>query len=244
MADNETVTSNRERTLGRLRERYPDRTFDDDEAAYGQIYDDYEQYEEELGGYREREQKLSDAIGHDPRTAQFLAEMASGGSPWSAYIRIFGPELKESIDDPATAEAIAKAEAEYVQRVAENKRLEEEYERNWEETRKMLADYRAAHGMSEEQVEEILAVLRGIVRDGFNGKISADTLEMVVKALGHDADVAAAQREGEVAGRNAKIEERLRRGRGGDGLAPLGGSPGQAAGGRGKGMFALAQEAM
>lgn len=244
MAENETVTSNRERTLGRLRERYPERTFDDDEAAYGQIYDDYEQYEQELGGYRDREQKLYDAIGHDPRTAQFLADMSSGGSPWSSYIRIFGPELKDSIDDPETAEKIAEAEAEYVARVAENNRLEEEYKRNMEGTLEMLGRYREERGLGEEQVDAILAVLRGIIRDGIQGKVSAETLDMVSKAMSHDADVAAAAEEGEVAGRNAKISEQLRRGSQGDGVASLAGKNGGESG-RGRGnMFDLASEAM
>ena len=47
---------------------------------------------------------------------------------------------------------------------------------------------------------------------------------MALKALNHDANVEAARGEGEVAGRNAKIEERLRQSKAGDGLPAMGGA--------------------
>ena len=40
--------SKREKHLSRLRERYPDKKFEDDEEIYGQISDDYDQYEKDL----------------------------------------------------------------------------------------------------------------------------------------------------------------------------------------------------
>ncbi len=49
----------------------------------------------------------------------------------------------------------------------------------------------------------------------------------MLKAQNYDADVEQAQMEGEVAGRNAKIEERLRKSRKGDGTAVLDGKNGK-----------------
>jgi hypothetical protein len=42
-----------------LKAKYPDREFADDEALFGQINDDYDGYDKELSGYKEREKALS-----------------------------------------------------------------------------------------------------------------------------------------------------------------------------------------
>lgn len=55
MPNNTEVKSNRERYTERLKAKYPDREFADDEALFGQINDDYDGYDKELSGYKERE---------------------------------------------------------------------------------------------------------------------------------------------------------------------------------------------
>ena len=47
---------------------------------------------------------------------------------------------------------------------------------------------------------------------------------MALKALNHDADMASAREEGAVEGRNARIEEKLRKPKTSDGVPMLGGS--------------------
>lgn len=49
---------------------------------------------------------------------------------------------------------------------------------------------------------------------------------MILKAQNYDADIEQAQLEGEVAGRNSKIEEKLRKGKKGDGTVALDGRNG------------------
>ena len=48
--NNMEVKSNRERYTERLKAKYPDREFADDEALFGQINDDYDGYDKELSG--------------------------------------------------------------------------------------------------------------------------------------------------------------------------------------------------
>ena len=50
MPNNTEVKSNRERYTERLKAKYPDREFADDEALFGQINDDYDGYDKELSG--------------------------------------------------------------------------------------------------------------------------------------------------------------------------------------------------
>ena len=227
MADNNEVKSRRDQHLDRLRSKYPDKKFEDDEEIYGQISDDYDTYEAELEELRGREKSLSDMFAADPRSAQFLTDMHNGNDPVLGLVRNFGVEIKDVLDDPEMQDRIAEANKEYVERIANSKKLDEEYEKNMDNTLDTLRQFQAERGMSDEQIDQVVDFLLGVVRDGVMGKFSTETLNMACKALNYDADVAAAGEEGEVAGRNAKITEKLRKSNKGDGTAPLGGKNGQ-----------------
>jgi hypothetical protein len=246
MADNNEVKSRRDQHLERLRKKYPEKKFEDDEEIYGQISDDYDNYEAELEGYRGREKSLSDMFAADPRSAQFLTDMHNGTDPVLGLVRNFGVEIKDVLDDPEMQDKIAEANKDYVERVANSKKLDEEYEKNMDTTLETLRQFQSERGMSDEQIDKLVELLLGIVRDGVMGKFSTETLDMACKALNYDADVAAAGEEGEIAGRNAKVVEKLRKSKKGDGTAPIGGKNGQGAAPTRKeqSMFDLANEAM
>lgn len=246
MADTNEVKSRRDQHLERLRKKYPEKKFEDDEEIYGQISDDYDNYEAELEGYRSREKSLSDMFAADPRSAQFLTDMHNGIDPVLGLVRNFGVEIKDVLDDPEMQDKIAEANKDYLERVANSKKLDEEYEKNMDTTLETLRQFRAERGMSDEQIDKLVELLLGIVRDGVMGKFSTETLDMASKALNYDADVAAAGEEGEIAGRNAKVVEKLRKSKKGDGTAPIGGKNGQGAAPTRKeqSMFDLASEAM
>ena len=228
MADNRTVGNSRDRHLDRMRAKYPEKKFLDDEEIYSQISADYDQYEQELGGYKEREKKLSDMFAVDPRSAQFLADMYNGEDPVLGLIRNFGIEIKDVLDDPSMQEKIAEANKDYVERTAKSKKLDEEYRKNFEVTLETLRQFQEETGVSDEEVDEIMEGLLSIIGDGVMGKFSMASLDMMYKAINHDSDVAAAGEEGQIAGRNSKIIEQLRKGKQGDGTAPLGSKNGQA----------------
>lgn len=245
MADNNEVRSRRDQHIERLRKKYPDKKFEDDEEIYGTISDDYDQYEQELDGFRGREKTLSDMFAADERSAQFLNDWRNGQDPVVGLVRTFGIEIKDVLDNPEMQDKIAEANKEYVERVAKSKQLDEEYDRNMDATLETLRQFQAERGMSDEQIDAVVDLLLGVVKDGVMGKFRAETLDMACKAINHDADVAAAGEEGEVAGRNAKITENLRKSNKGDGTAPLGGKNGLHAGGKAKpkSIFDLANEA-
>lgn len=163
----------------------------------------------------------------DPRSAQFLTDMHNGNDPVLGLVRNFGVEIKDVLDDPEMQDKIAEANKDYVERVANSKKLDEEYEKNMDNTLETLRQFQSERGMTDEQIDQVVEFLLGVVRDGVMGKFSNETLDMACKALNYDADVAAAGEEGEVAGRNAKITEKLRKSNKGDGTAPLGGKNGQ-----------------
>lgn len=246
MDENKEVKSIRDRHIERLRSKYPDKKFEDDDEIYGQIYDDYDEYEKELDSYKSREKALSDMFAADPRSAQLLTNMHNGEDPVIGLVRNFGVEIKDVLDDPEMQDKIAEANKEFIERAAKSKQLDDEYEKNLEASLETLRAYQAEKGMSDEQIDAAVEYLLGIISDGVMGKFSRETMDMACKALNYDADVAAAGEEGEIAGRNAKIAETLRKNKKGDGTAPLGGKNGRGynSSERSQNMFDLANEAM
>lgn len=237
MADTDTqqVTKKRDIALNRMKSKYPDRNFEDEEALFGQINDDYDDYDRQIADrdsqieeYKGREKTFSDMFSADPRSAVFLSEWKNGGDPELALIRRFGTDIVDIINDPERQEEVAKANKEYADRVTEEKGYEDEYAAN---IAKSIEDMDALvkGGRSDEEVDAAFALLLDIVRKGLRGIFTPESFEMAFKALSHDADVETASQDGEVRGRNAKIDEKLRKSRKGDGTGPIGGKNGESA---------------
>jgi hypothetical protein len=245
MAENSEVMSNRDRMNARLKAKYADKAFDDDESMYAQINDDYDDYDKTVSGYKDRESKLADMFSSDPRSARFISDWSKGNDPALSLVRNYGMEIKDIIDDPDRQEEMAAANKEYLERVTKNKELEETYKTNLTQSCTELERLQNEEGMSDEDIDAAIEFLLGIINDGVVGKFSAESVKMALKALRHDDDVALAGNEGEVRGRNTKIEEKLRKPAQGDGTARLDGrnSTAPQAAVRNKSIFDLANEA-
>lgn len=217
--------SKRDKLGARLKNKYPDREYTDDEALFGQINDDYDEYDNQLGQYKEREGRLNDMLANDPRSAQFLADMANGNDPWLAVIERIGIDgITDLINDPDKQEEYAEANKKYVERLAKEKVLEEEYENNLAESMKLLEQLQQERGLGDETIDAAMDLIMRIAHEAILGKFTAETIDMALNAINHDADVNNARTEGTVAGRNAKINEQLRKPLIGDGQPNLAGS--------------------
>lgn len=226
MTDNTEVKSNRERYTDRLKTKYPDKEFVDDEALFGQINDDYDGYDKELSGYKEREKALSDLFASNPRSAAFLTDWRKGEDPIVGMVRKFGDDFKAALEDPEKQEALAAANKEYAERIAKESEFEEQYQQNINTTLSTLEQMQQEDGLSDDEIDQAMEFLIGIMKDGLLGKFTRESIQMAIKAIRHDSDVEAANHEGEVRGRNSKIEEKLRKSGKTDGTANLAGKNG------------------
>jgi len=245
MAENQNTSvpekSKRELFGERLKTKYPDREFADDEELFGQIDEDYNDYDNQIGEYKDRESKLVDLFSKDPRSAQFLTDMAKGNDPWISVIERLGIDgVTDLLNDPDKQEEYAEANKKWAERLAKEKELEELAQQNFAESMERLSQ----RNLDDETIDAAMNLIRDIVDDAVVGKYSDETIDMALKALNHDSDVQNARTEGQVAGRNQKIEEQLRKPKSGDGQPNLAGSnnaptrkPSQ------QSMFALADEA-
>lgn len=235
--------SKRDAMLERLRGRYPDKEYADDEELFGQISDDYDDYDSQISGYKDREGQLSKMFTSDPRSAQFLTNWKDGGDPVVELIRSHGKEtILEAINDPEKLEEIAAANKEYLERVSESKKLDEEYETNIQQSLESLDQFKQERGLSDEEADAVFNFLQDTARNGIRGIYSLESYDMALKAIGHDTDVASASAEGEVRGRNARIDEELRKREEGDGTVVTGGKP-MTPGRKNENIFDLARRA-
>lgn len=231
MSNNTEVKSNRDRYKERLKTKYPDKEFADDEELFGQINDDYDGYDKELSGYKEREKALSDLFASNPRSAAFLTDWRKGEDPIVGMVRKFGDDFKAALEDPEKQEALAVANKEYAERIAKESEFEEQYQQNISVTLSTLEQMQQEDGLSDDEIDQAMEFLIGIMKDGLLGKFQRESIQMAIKAIKHDSDVEVANREGEVRGRNSKIEEKLRKGGKNDGTANLAGKNGGGSGG-------------
>lgn len=225
--DNNQVKSKRDSFMERMKGKYPDREFADDEEIFGQISDDYDGYDKELSGYKEREKTFSDMFTSNPKSAALFMRWKNGGDPEVELIRHHGKDgIEAAINDPEKLDDIAAANKEYLERVAKEKELEELYQKNIRESLATLKRLSEENGISDDKIDDAWELLKKIVHDGVIGIFTEETVNLALKALSHDEDVANAGHEGEVRGKNTKINETLRKKEQGDGLAPLNGKNG------------------
>lgn len=219
------VKSKRDAFSERLKQKYPDREYADDEALFGQISDDYDDYDNQISDYKDRESRLVDMFNKDPRSAQYMADMASGKDPWIGVIEQLGIDgVTDLLNDPEKQEEYAEANKKRAERLAKEKELEEEYKQNFGDSMDVLEKVKEERGLSDETVDAAFDLVMRIVDDAVLGKFTEETFDMALKAINHGADIENARTEGLVAGRNAKIDEKLRKPKVGDGMPALAGS--------------------
>lgn len=231
--DNQHLKTKRELTIERMRARHPEDNFDDEEVLFERINGDYDDYDDRLkerdeaiAKYRQDEKSLSDMFMSDPRAAHFMEAWKKGDDPRIALIREFGEDVRDILDDPARQEEIAELNREFAAKVARNRELEKEYQANLEQSLAYLDKLHDEDGMSDDEIDAVMTLVMSIVRDGMMGRFTPETIELARKAANYDNDVANAQEDGVIRGRNERIEEKLRKRRQGDGVAALGGTGG------------------
>lgn len=222
---NQAVKSKKDLAMERMKTRYPEENFEDEEVFYGKINDDFDAFDSELEGYKSREKTFSDMFTSDPRSATFLMSWKNGGDPVVELVRQFGTDgLKEMIDDPEKLEEIAEANKEYMARVAKSNAFDEEYKTNLAKSVEAINELEGEDG----EIDEAVTWLFKVGKDASMGIVNPEDVKLAIKAITFDRATADAAYEGEVKGRNANIEEKLVQRAKGDGTVGLSGSPKQA----------------
>lgn len=198
-------------TLRKYREkvkaRYPDFN-PEKEEDWAEMEDRYaEEVEADLGKYKEAENKIIEAMKADASFAQAVMDVAVNGLPFRAAIAkaLSQDDLipKEGDDD---YEAYQAAREENLQKANKMSEMEKQIAANEEATLANLDKFAEENGYTEEQKDALINLINETFDKLMMKEISAELLLSFHKMMNFDAEVQAAQKAGEIEGRNTAIE--------------------------------------
>jgi len=211
--ETENVMTPRDRIRDRYAQRHPDRDFSGENASDeldDLVISELEKYDAELEGYRSNDKKVKDLFNSDPRSGRFLVSWASGGgNPIQYILDIFGPDITEALQSEEGRAKIVESTNKYLERKAAEEEGEAQRMANYEQSISELSAFAQEKGLSDDQAKEIFEKVNQIGFDVIEGKYTRESFEMAYNAMNYKADVETARKEGEVAGKNHKIKERL-----------------------------------
>lgn len=220
MEKNEEMTpikTGKELMIERLSVKHPDLNGEDDEALFGAISKDYDDYEAGAGDNARMKDALDKMLAvfeESPEAAALYVDLAKGGKSVLEYlIENYGDDFLEALEDrdPATIAKITEAENKYRQKMANNAELTKQASENLAISLDALDEAAKEAGISDEDKDKAFEAYANMLDDAIRNKVSKETWMMFIKGINHDKDVAEAADEGEVRGRNAKIVEKLRK---------------------------------
>lgn len=217
-AVNQEVTTSRDKLKSRLSKRYPDREFTGQDGIDAQdVMDDsleemFDEYESRVNEYNENSKRLNDLFASDGRIGAMFMKWAEGGNVMEHLIEEFGDEFLDALTSEEGKQKFLEAQARWIERVNKSKKADEEAAANFEKSIETLNAFQQEHNLTDEEAIAVFDKIHQIGADMVRGIYTAESLNLALNAINHDKDVAAAKAEGELAGKNAKIKEKMRTG--------------------------------
>lgn len=216
--DNQTVKTSRERLRDRLSKRYPDKQFVGQDGTDAQdVMDDsleemFSEYDTRENEYNSNSRRLNDLFASDPRIGTLFLRWAEGGNVMERLIEDFGDEFLDALSSEEGKEKFLEAQTRWLEKVSKNKAAEEEAEANFQTSIETLNAFQQEHNLTDEEAIAVFDKVHKIGTDMVRGIYEADSFLLALNAINHDRDVNVARAEGELAGKNAKIKEKMRSG--------------------------------
>lgn len=222
MAENQNVTSSRDRLFERAAARFPDRRYkgyaaqnaDGAQEGTDELEDSIiEMLDEDKASIDEmnaKNAKLYELLYSDPDATEVIQRWAETGDPRTALIEVFGDDFVEA---SKSEEGLAKFKdglASWRERSAREKEIRDKAEANWEASKAACVEWGEEKGLTIEQMRDVFLRLLAVVFNGQENVYTKDDFEMAWNALNYAHDVEQARNEGIVAGRNAKIAAQRR----------------------------------
>lgn len=218
-AENQEVKTSRAKLDERLAKRFPDRDFSGKNVRDGQnvqeLYDDsleemFGEYDAREAEYNSHSERLSALFKNEPRAAKVFMAWASGGDLMEQLIENFGDEFRDALDSEEGRNRFLDAQNRWIQKVADNRKADEEAAANFETSVATLQKFQQEHNLSDEEAIAVFDRVHKIGTDMVQGIYTVDSFLLALNAINHDKDVETARAEGQISGRNEKIREKLR----------------------------------
>lgn len=203
--------SYRSRLVERYATRYPDEDFTKDEVLGAKIADELDEFDRRVKDYDDKNARMAALFTSDPRSAAFLNAWAAGGDPLVFLMETFGDDFRNALESEEGRKAFIDSHNKWLERQAEDRKAREEQEKNFRKSLDDLETFRVSHNLSEQDAVDVFMKVHQIGANVIDGIYAPEDYEMAYRAMNYEKDVNQAKTEGEIAGRNAKIDERLRR---------------------------------
>ncbi len=201
--------SKRDRVIERLRDKYPDASLIEDEDIFGVIDSDYSDMDSREAGRKENNEKLNRLFLKNPKFGEFFIEILNNENidPGIAFVKHFGKDILSSTDDEESMQKIIEANDEYVSKMKRNEELANEQKENLKNSEPVISDFQKEKGLSDDDMNSLIDDICNNASNIFMGIFTTDVLESAWKAKNYDENMVQAEMEGEVRGKNEKINE-------------------------------------
>ena len=190
----------------RLKKRFADREFNSDEDWDNAAEEAYAEDEESINVFKDNNKIIDEVIASDKDLAAIIADIVANHIPFRAAVaKRFSPDdliAKEGDDD---YDYYQKSYEERVATGKEIQRIAQERLKNEDEAYDNIDAFCAQKGYSDEDKKEFI----GFINDFYNSlsmrKITNDILQTLDNARHYEDDMASAEENGFVAGKNENI---------------------------------------
>lgn len=205
--ETEKVVPQKPKFKERVSELYPDaamETEDDLDALYNRYADDKEN---ELSGLKDNMQVIEDLMNADEDLRAVLTDMIVNKTPFRAAIaKYLSQDDLTPLPTDEDYDAVRNAYNERVEKGKSQAAMMEQINKNEEQTYNDFEAFVAEKGLDEEKAQKLNDTIGEVFENLIYKKITPEMLLMFFKAMNYDDDVAKADSEGELRGRNAAIE--------------------------------------
>lgn len=190
----------------RLKKRFADREFNSDEDWDNAAEEAYAEDEESINVFKDNNKIIDEVIASDKDLAAIIADIVANHIPFRAAVaKRFSPEdlvAKEGDDD---YEYYQKSYEERVATGKEIQRIAQERLKNEDEAYDNIDAFCEKKGYSEDDKKDFIKYINEFYNSLSMRKITPEVLQTIDNARHYEEDMASAEENGFVAGKNEKI---------------------------------------
>lgn len=190
----------------RLRKRYADREFNSDEDWDNAAEEAYAEDEESINVFKDNNKIIDEVIASDKDLAAIISDIVANHIPFRAAVaKRFSPEDLVAKEGDEDYEYYQKSYEERVATGREIQRIAQERLKNEDEAYANIDAFCDKKGYSEEDKREFIKYINEFYNSLSMRKITPDILQTIDNARHYEEDMASAEENGFVAGKNENI---------------------------------------
>lgn len=200
-----------ERWKAGIKSKNPDKEFASDDDYYEASMGGYDAEHEKVKAMLSSNKELADRMMQDPKAAAALAEFMEG-KPLPAAIKKYFTDDELAIGEGEEGyEEYITAVKERTEREANNKAMQEEYDRNLAASEATTEAFAQENGMSPEEFSTFVEkAVSTIIEPLLKGNITKELLDVLFKGLNYEQELAVREDVAYKKGKNEKIKTGLK----------------------------------